>query len=68
MDRGRLTVPDVMFGLMAMAFLGALYPVIADGMTANATVIPPAADMLLTLFLPLLLLVFFSTIYLKAAR
>jgi hypothetical protein len=66
-QRGRLTVPDVMFGLFTMAFLGALYPVFSEGVEQNQSAIPTEADLLLTLLLPLLLLVFFAVIYLKAA-
>jgi len=65
--RGRLTVPDVLYGLMAMAFLGALYPVVSKGMSANSDVISAGADWLLQLFLPLLLLVLLSVLYVRAA-
>jgi hypothetical protein len=66
-QRGRLTVPDVMFGLFTMAFIGALYPVFMDGYQENLNVIPTEAELLLQLMLPLSLLVFFAIIYLKAA-
>jgi cytochrome c biogenesis factor len=66
-QRGRLTVPDVLLGLFAMAFLGALYPVLSDGMAEQSAEIPTGAGWLLELFLPLLLLVFLSIIYVQAA-
>lgn len=65
-DRGRLTVPDVLFLLMGIAFLGALYPVFWGFYTDNLTYLSPGAKYLFQLMLPLLLLVIYTIVFRNA--
>jgi hypothetical protein len=66
--RGRITIPDVLFLLMSIAMLGALWPVFADQFQANQSVIPEGAGVLFLMVLPMAILVLFSIIYMKAIR
>ena len=65
--RGRLTVPDVIFLLASVAFLGALYPVFWSGFRANINLLSPGTAYLFQLILPLAIIVLLSVVYVKAA-
>lgn len=65
-DRGRLTVPDILFLLMGVAFLGALYPVFWGFYTDNLSYLSPGAKYLFQLMLPLLLLVLYTIVFRNA--
>ncbi len=64
--RARLTIPDVVFTLLALAFLRALYPVFWDGFEANLSEMRPGTELLFQLMLPLLVLVLLSVVWVKA--
>lgn len=65
-ERARMTLPDVLFVLMSVAFLGALWPVVADALQTNAGAMSAGSSLIYQLLLPVAVLVLFSTIYLKA--
>lgn len=67
-QRARITIPDVLFLLMTLAFVAALWPVFADFLTANSGELGQGEMMLYTMILPLGLLVVFTIIYQKAIR
>lgn len=64
--RARITLPDVLFLLMSLAFLGALYPVFMDGFRENVSIMSTGTAYLLQMVLPLAVLVLLSVIYVKA--
>jgi len=65
-NRARLTLPDVLFVLMSLAFVGALWPVVAAALQTNAGVMSTGSSYIYQLLLPVAILVLFSVIYLKA--
>jgi hypothetical protein len=65
-ERGRLTLPDVMFVTMSFAFLAALYPVFAESYRATDSLLDPGSRLLYQAILPLALLVLLTVIYVKA--
>lgn len=65
-NRGRMTLPDLMFGLASLAVLGALYPVFWDSIQARAGEMTTAQLYMYQLILPLALLVFLGGLYRKA--
>lgn len=67
-DRGRLTVPDVVYVAASLAFLGALYPVYSDSLSANIGLIDPRTAYLLQLVLPLFVLVLLYLIVVVGIR
>lgn len=65
-DRARLTVPDVLWILMSLAFVSALWPVVTNGLESNAGEIGTGPLFLFQLVLPISLLVLLAMIYRKA--
>lgn len=65
--RGRLTLPDLLFALAAFAFLGALWPVVADSLETSVQYMTTGEVYLVRLLLPLAILTMLSLIYVKAA-
>jgi hypothetical protein len=65
-QRGRLTLPDVMFVTMSFAFLAALYPVFAESYRFADQFLAPGSRLLYQAILPLALLVLLTVIYVKA--
>lgn len=65
-ERGRLTLPDVLYVLMTVAFIGALWPVVMDAIEENHAEMSTGAEYIYLLVLPLGVLVLLSVIYLKA--
>lgn len=64
--RGRLTVPDVVFVLAAIAVIGALSPVFYDALRSNTSEMSTGTLYLLQLIIPFAIAVLFSVIYMKA--
>jgi len=64
--RGRITVPDVLYVAATVFFFGALGPVFLEGLNSHMSDMNEGTVWLFRLLLPLLVLVFFSAIYLKA--
>lgn len=65
--RARITIPDLMFTLMSLAFLGALWPVFYSVMEQQALDMDPGTLYIYQLLLPGLIIVMFSLVYAKAA-
>jgi hypothetical protein len=65
--RARITLPDVLFVLMSLAYLGALYPVFREGLETRAHLMTTGELYLFQMILPLGILVLFTVIYVKAA-
>lgn len=66
MNRGRITVPDVLIYLVTVAFVAGLYPAYTDLLEANIDVVPEGPAIIFRTLLPLMLLVLLGSIYLKA--
>jgi hypothetical protein len=64
--RGRLTLPFVVYILMAMAVLAALYPVFAEFYAQNVGSMTQGTRLIFQLVLPLGILVLLTLIYVKA--
>lgn len=67
-QRARITIPDLLFVLFAIAVLGALWPVWNNLFESNIGEIPTGTAWLLQLILPMALLVLVTVIFAKAAR
>lgn len=61
--RGRVTIPDVVFALMSLAVLGALWPVFRSSLADNAGEVGTGTGYLFGLWLPLAILVFLTMIW-----
>lgn len=64
-DRARLTLIDLVYILMALAYLGALYPVFSSSLESNSDSIAPGPGLLLQLILPITVLVLLTVIWVK---
>ena len=64
--RGRLTVPDILWILMSLAFVAVLWPIVWDGLQQHASNIGTGTLLLFRLVLPIALLVLLAMIYRKA--
>lgn len=65
-SRARITVPDIVYVLASLAILGALYPVLADGIASNVGELDTGTLYLIRLVLPMAILILFSMVYVKA--
>ena len=65
-NRGRLTLPDVVFVLATLAFMTPLYLVLSDGLDENAAQIGDGTAYLIQLILPMAVLVMLALIWAKA--
>lgn len=66
--RARLTFPEVIIFLFALAILGALWPVVYDLLKQNAGELTQGEGLLLQMLLPGILLVLFSVVFVAVAR
>lgn len=64
-QRARLTMPDVLWVMASLAFLGVLYPVFWTSLEANLSELGTGETYLIQLILPLAVLVLYSVIYKK---
>lgn len=67
-ERGRLTVPNVIFLLASFAFVAALWPVVYNGLQSNAGELSAGEAYLLQLILPFALLVIMSIMWVAGAK
>lgn len=67
-DRGRITVPDVLFVLYSLAFLAVLWQPVWDGLENNSAIMPTGTVYLFRMFLPFAAIVMMAMIYVKAVR
>jgi hypothetical protein len=65
-QRGRLTVPDIVFITFSLAILGSLYPIFWDRLQANIGTMSTATAYLFQLVLPLAVLVLLGMVFKKA--
>jgi len=65
-ERGRLTLPFILYILLAMAFLGGLYPVFADLYAQNVGTMTQGTRLIFQLVLPLSVLVLLTLIFVKS--
>jgi hypothetical protein len=66
--RGRLTIPDVVFLLAALAFGAPLVVVFVDGMEANAGILTTGELYLYQLLVPGTVLVMLAVVFRKAVQ
>jgi hypothetical protein len=66
MGRARLTITDVVYLLMALAALAALYPVFDALLAANVAGLSDGEELIYSTVLPLAVMVLLSIIYLEA--
>ena len=64
--RGRITIVEVVTGVFALAFLGALWPVVQDALDSNVGMMSTGEAYLIQLLLPLMLLVMLSVVFVTA--
>lgn len=65
--RARITLPDILYGVAAIAFTAALWPVVTDALEANLHLMSTGTVYLSRLLLPMMLLVMFALFYVKAS-
>lgn len=65
-ERARITIQDLVYVLMSLGFLAALYPVLSSGLEENAGEMSVGAQYLMQLLLPLSLLVLLWMLWRKA--
>lgn len=66
-DRGRITITDALWYVVALAVLSGMYPVAASLMERNADVIPGNTMVLLQSIMPLAVLILLASMYMKAS-
>lgn len=66
MGRGRLTITDLVYVVIAMAGLGALYPAYRMVLSAASGSLDPGTMMLFQTVLPVALIVLLSVVYIEA--
>lgn len=66
--RARLTVQDVVYSLMSLAFFAVLFTVLADGLEANVGELTTGEAYLFQLIAPMAILVLMSVIWVTAVR
>lgn len=66
--RGRITIVEVVMGLAAVAFLSALWPVVADALDTASSSMSTGEIYLFRLLLPLMLVVFLTTVFVTAIK
>jgi hypothetical protein len=66
MDRARLTITDVVYVLMAVAGLAALYPVYSSLLNGTASRMDPGTAVVFQSMLAVMLVVLLSVIYVEA--
>lgn len=67
-DRGRITIPDVLFLLMTLFTIAAIWPVFNDLFEKNVGQMTTGTSLLYQMILPMTLLVIFTVLYVKAIK
>jgi len=65
-DRGRLTLTDILFLLIAIVAIRAFYPIFDDLLIQNAPMMDRGTQLLLQTLLPVAILVLLGYIYLRS--
>lgn len=63
--RARLTIPDLVYALMSIAFLGALSPVFYDGFRSNLGELSTGEEYLFQMMTPMLILILLTVVWVK---
>jgi len=66
-SRGRVTIVEVLLTMFALAFVGALWPVVQDAIDSAAQSLGTGELYLFRLLLPLMLLVMLSVLFVTAS-
>jgi hypothetical protein len=66
MDRGRLTITNVVYMLLALVALAALWPVFAEQLSAASPLLLDEEELVFSTMLPLAVLVMLGVIYIEA--
>jgi cytochrome c biogenesis factor len=64
--RGRITIVEVLTGTFALAFVAALWPVVADALDSSAGVMSTGEVYLMRILLPLMLVVLLTVVFVTA--
>jgi len=67
-DRGRITLPDVIYLLIGVVLIGILYPVFKSGFISNRGSMSTGSQYLWLLVLPIALLMLLGLAFRKATR
>jgi cytochrome c biogenesis factor len=65
--RGRITIVEVLTGTFALAFVAALWPVVADALDSSAGIMSTGEVYLVRIMLPLLLIVLLTVVFVTAS-
>jgi cytochrome c biogenesis factor len=66
--RGRITIVELLTGTFALAFVGALWPVVADSLDSATGALNTGEIYLFRIILPLMLLVLLTVVFVTAAQ
>jgi cytochrome c biogenesis factor len=65
--RGRITIVEVLTGTFALAFVAALWPVVADSLDGATAIMSTGEIYLVRILLPLMLVVLLTVVFVTAS-
>jgi len=65
--RGRITIVEVLTGTFALAFVAALWPVVADALDGATAIMSTGEIYLVRILLPLMLVVLLTVVFVTAS-
>jgi cytochrome c biogenesis factor len=65
--RGRITIVEVLTGTFALAFVAALWPVVADALDGATGIMSTGEVYLMRILLPLMLVVLLTVVFVTAS-
>jgi len=65
--RGRITIVELLTGTFALAFVAALWPVVADALDSAAGIMSTGEIYLVRILLPLMLVVLLTVVFVTAS-
>lgn len=66
-ERGRITIVEVLTGTFALAFVAALWPVVADSLDGATAIMSTGEIYLMRILLPLMLVVLLTVVFVTAS-
>jgi len=66
-ERGRITIVEVLTGTFALAFVAALWPVVADSLNGATGIMSTGEVYLMRIVLPLMLVVLLTVVFVTAS-
>jgi len=66
-ERGRITIVEVLTGTFALAFVAALWPVVADALDGATAIMSTGEIYLMRILLPLMLVVLLTVVFVTAS-